>query len=497
MELIIATIKAGNTGLPVTNLQDALLALLNHQIIRHLDPPNHPTLEELRKLIEVVKAERSASRFGEATTQLLKYFQIQEHLGDKVLGVVEDKTADRLNEHLRAFEKGDRGKDDHGNDDHGNDDHGNDDHGNDDHGNDDHGNDDHGPSKRLVVGTVSYPDDSHADGLSVVAFDKDVGDENRLGDAITDSKGRYRIEYGDAEAGRKRDESRGRDVFVRVHDENAELLFQSQMVRNAPVELVLDVQLPHKPLVVRGQVRFADGMPVPGVVVAACDKDLRVNQQLGKPTTSGSDGRYEIRYSAGQFARAEKRSADLQVSAHREGEEPVSSEILFNAPADALVDLVLPRGEQDPSEFEILLTTLLPLLEGQGTERGNLPIEDLEPRDVDFLAGDTGSERQRIDWLVQGFKLARESDLPAAAFYGWFRLGMPGEPTRLWGTPTDKLLATLRVALKQHIIPAGISGQLDAIGGRIEQIKHERALGATAAGTGTTMGDLLATLAAG
>src|SRR5262249_9978528 len=65
--------------------------------------------------------------------------------------------------------------------------------------------------------------------------------------------------------------------------------------------------------VVGGRVWFADGTPAAGATVCAHDCDLRRMEALGKPVTTGEDGRYEIHYTAVDFARAENRRADLRV----------------------------------------------------------------------------------------------------------------------------------------------------------------------------------------
>ncbi len=252
--------------------------------------------------------------------------------------------------------------------------------------------------------------------------------------------------------------------------------------------------------VVRGQIRFADGTPVKEAIVEAYDQDLRFSERLGKPALTGSDGCYDIAYTANQFARAEKGAADLLVSVRRNSEEPIWSDILFNAPAEAVVDLVMPRGPRDPSEFDLVYAAIPPLLQGQGPKHEDLPLWALESGDVTFLASETGLNRQRIDSLVQGFKLAHtpESDgIPPAVFYGWFRLGVPEDPTGLWATPTADLLAVLQTALAQRIVPSELGKQVDTIQAAIEGIKHDRALNAPAPGTATNakLGDLLATLA--
>ena len=103
MQTIIAIIKPGDTGFAVANLQDALLVLLEHQIIKTFDTPNRPSLEELKKLTEMLKPERDQSSFGDATRQLLIYFQNQQGLGDNLHGIVEEKTAATLNAVLKKI----------------------------------------------------------------------------------------------------------------------------------------------------------------------------------------------------------------------------------------------------------------------------------------------------------------------------------------------------------------------------------------------------------
>jgi peptidoglycan hydrolase-like protein with peptidoglycan-binding domain len=67
-----------------------------------------------------------------------------------------------------------------------------------------------------------------------------------------------------------------------------------------------------RPMVVRGQVRQPDGSPFASALVRAFDMDLRSEELLGEVTTDEA-GRYEITYTAEQFRRAEKDSADLYV----------------------------------------------------------------------------------------------------------------------------------------------------------------------------------------
>ena len=103
MDSIIATIKSGDTGAQVANLQDALLLLLEHGSIRALDAPNRPTLQDLRTLTDGVNQGRKQSQFNDATVRLVEYFQVQQGLGDALRGIVETATATKINELLTAL----------------------------------------------------------------------------------------------------------------------------------------------------------------------------------------------------------------------------------------------------------------------------------------------------------------------------------------------------------------------------------------------------------
>src|SRR5574340_529673 len=107
MQVIKAIIKLEETGPQVANLQEALSLLIERKVIRALDPPNHPASEELQKLTDALKKEREQSFFGKTTAALVRYFQIQQGLGDSQEGTVDEKTAAKLNEILKplgAFE---------------------------------------------------------------------------------------------------------------------------------------------------------------------------------------------------------------------------------------------------------------------------------------------------------------------------------------------------------------------------------------------------------
>ena len=211
---------------------------------------------------------------------------------------------------------------------------------------------------------------------------------------------------------------------MRIYSAKNDLLFQSDTVRNAPADLRVDVKLPatkdvSQPVaefVVRGQVRLADGTPLVGALVRVYDKDLRKRKFLGEMST-GHEGSYEIRYSARDFCRAEKGTADLVIEAIAADQSLLAaSPVLFNAPPSANVDLLIPAEKwQPPTLFEKIGRALVPLLDGLKVEALE---EDKEHQDLSFLSGETGFEKHILARFVIAHNLAQHGIQPEF----WFAL---------------------------------------------------------------------------
>ena len=102
MKRIVATLKTADTGPLVVDLQDALLFIFAHPLTRSGESPRSVTAEELAALIERVREERAEQVFGKATQALVQILQVQQGLGDGLIGVVEERTAEMFNGLLKA-----------------------------------------------------------------------------------------------------------------------------------------------------------------------------------------------------------------------------------------------------------------------------------------------------------------------------------------------------------------------------------------------------------
>jgi hypothetical protein len=236
--------------------------------------------------------------------------------------------------------------------------------------------------------------------------------------------------------------------------------------------------------VVKGQVRHSDGNPVPGLIVIAVDQDLRGQQTLGQPATTDQDGQYAITYTAADFNRAEKATADLIVYVKIAGPTPSGPPIdlvnsgppLFNAPQTATINLTVPGTNRAvPSEYDRLIAELQPLLVNVTIAGVPSPttidqLADLKTDDIDFLVGETGEPRTKLEAVVRAAVLQKLSAatststapaaIPAPIFYGLAREGLPLDLAALLKRSVAELQAALTQALQQNIVPAALADGL-------------------------------------
>ncbi len=250
-----------------------------------------------------------------------------------------------------------------------------------------------------------------------------------------------------------------------------------------------------KPFVVKGHVSYANSMPY--AIVRAFDKDLRKEELLGEAKTD-PQGYYEIHYSPEQFRRPEKGNADLRVCVVDEnGNELVSSELLKNAPAEAVIDLTLPSEKERLSEYELLVNAITPLLKGQGKGGKDLPVTELNEKDIDFLAKVSGEPRERIFWLSESERRGQEvldtGAIPAEIFYGWFRQNLPTSLTGLLGQDIKSLRTALERSVQNGIIPLLSGSEVDDFSNKLLALKVSLKLKPSDKDQTPSLGDLLKT----
>lgn len=238
--------------------------------------------------------------------------------------------------------------------------------------------------------------------------------------------------------------------------------------------------------IVTGIIRTEDGSPALGAVVRAFDVDLRSEQLLGESVIEETSGRYVISYTAEQYRRAEKKSADLVVRAFVDGTLRAESEVNYNAEDEERVDLTLGPLPEPPRRD---LSELEELQEAIELVREEVSYRDFTDRDLVFLSHEATRQRpfpilerlerrtlhQRLEFLHQADQFAEQTGILLAAFYGWFRIldNRLFELDELLDLPTARLRRALEEAIAESIIP-DILSQLDEILERLRSLRFER-----------------------
>lgn len=247
--------------------------------------------------------------------------------------------------------------------------------------------------------------------------------------------------------------------------EKAVQVFQQKS--NLPVTGVVDYETGHAlntSFVVRGTIVRDPNRPLARVMVKAFDKDMRHEQLLGEDT-SDENGSYKILYNHDQFRRSEKRGADLIIRAYHPESSNLclgESELIFNAKRLQLVDVTvnLPSfSEYEKNVFEIDIV------------RENIHISDLTKKDIVFLKGETGISAQRIDLHIKAARLAKETDLPPAVFYGFGRMKLPTVLSDILLVEPEVQKEALKKAIKEKIIPSTLHKNLDQLLKRLADLR--------------------------
>ncbi|GHO97434.1 hypothetical protein KSF_074820 [Reticulibacter mediterranei] len=364
------------------------------------------------------------------------------------------------------------------------------------------------PKERVVRGQVTQSDGQPFNTGIVRAFDQNIDTSKLtlLGEVQLDAQGQYYITYKLEQL--QQPGKQATNLVVLVYDGSNTMLVRGNPIVNATADAVIDLIVPD-PFVVRGLVRQIDGTPLVGALVCAFDRDMRSEELLGE-VSADQFGHYEITYTAEQFSRAEKGSANLVVRVYDlEGHELAASDIIFNAKEEVTVNLDVKPLDENLSEYERLTAQLIPVLM-------DIPLYELTDPDIEFLAGYTGNDRQQIDLLRQAANLARgtqlpldrasdsprikprvqvskgqASGIPAEVFYGWFRDGQPQVFNEIIHRSTDDLMVSLDRAIARTDIPPLDQSNRDQLRHTLGELRVDDALQPTRDGEAASLGDVL------
>lgn len=243
--------------------------------------------------------------------------------------------------------------------------------------------------------------------------------------------------------------------------------------------------LPEFQHLVRGVVRYQDGLTIEGVKVEAFEKRLRSETLLGEPVMTDAEGLFEIFYSVEAARRQGQASVALlvRVTGRLEGESEdralAESEIIFDAATVEKVVLRVPGGLRHRwSQFEQLLAEIKPLLGDVAI--GSLT-EDEQSQELSYLSGKLGIELKVIAQLVGAHKLAERTGIDPAVFFGFARQRLPFQLSELLSHTPIRRRNALLLAVRDLEVPGRLLDELDGIEKRFSELAAENALGNQAA----------------
>jgi hypothetical protein len=90
-------------------------------------------------------------------------------------------------------------------------------------------------------------------------------------------------------------------------------------------------------------------------------------------------------------------------------------------------------------------------------------LAELTAEDVAFLTAETGLDAQHLGFFATSHRLATETGLPAAFFYGLARQGYPTALAPLLVLPSATLRSAIEAAIEANQVPRSVQAELDAI----------------------------------
>jgi hypothetical protein len=413
-------------------------------------------LDKLRIRPPITLQERAESRFGESTADAVRRLQSQFGVTAATPGEVDQQTAALINQQL--FEIG---------------------------------------VFRTVEGRVTTQAGSVVAGNLIFAFDSDNIGGAYLGSANTNTDGAYQLFYDPllysfpGEGVLKTKDII--DLVVHVYDSAGKTLAESQPLHDPAQRVQADLILDDLPAgtasalndsisnkeddppefqyLVRGQVLYSGGLPIPGLIVRAFHRELRKEIELGAKKTN-DNGNFEIYFNPNRIETLAKvlneRPPDLFVRVYEAlpGLEP-NEKVLIESPtrfsAQRVVKFRL-RVDGGPantwSEYEQLAQELKPYL-------GDLRVEDLvedeKHQDVTLLAGKIAQEPGRVAAFIAAHKMAAEVKSDPDVFYALVRKGLPTNLPELLAVPPGTRSRALVGAVRDGIAPGKLVGRMRKI----------------------------------
>lgn len=217
---------------------------------------------------------------------------------------------------------------------------------------------------------------------------------------------------------------------------------------------------PDNMYLVAGRVLRADGPPILGAEVHALHKNLRSEVSLAKQRVDDL-GRYRISYTPPKGLK----QADLIVRAIRPETdiELAKSEVICHAKRIEIVNLIVGGTEYHGySEYERVSQAVQPHLDGA-------TFNELTVADIALLECKVQQPPLNIAYLAIANRYAQRTQVPAGAYYGFFRMNLPTQLPKLVSQHIQVQRHALLDALEANIVPESLKDNINQI---LQQLKQ-------------------------
>lgn len=356
--------------------------------------------------------------------------------------------------------------------------------------------------------------------LRVEAWDKDLIFNDMVGGAVTDTEGRFRIEFS-VSYFREIFFDRRPDLFFRVFAGQSLIASTEHAVMwnvaagSIPVEIFVpptstggggtgsdggggftndpDGDATYK---VSGKVFSRDRAGVVGLRVEIVDRNVGFDVRLAETGTDERGG-YKASFTAAAFREKSKKARpDLQARVYVGADFVAASEVRYDATTEETLNVSLPSDAAGlASEYETLTAAIAAYYNGRP---GDLQEND-ERQDITYLANKSGWDARAVALVALADQFAtrhREaagtsSFIEPAFYYALFRAGLPANEATLYQADRQTVERIWNQAIKQSVIPKALEPQIPAAADAFQRLGSERLLTATPLLGASTLAEVL------
>ncbi|HEX8138508.1 MAG TPA: neuraminidase-like domain-containing protein [Pyrinomonadaceae bacterium] len=341
-------------------------------------------------------------------------------------------------------------------------------------------------------------------GLRVEAWDKDLLFDDLVGSAVTDTEGRFRIEFSGSYF-RELFFDRKPDLFFKVFSgdklikSTQDSVLWNVRAGQTPVEIAVpweDDRMGDDGLyIVAGTVVSPDSAGVGGLRVQVLDRNVGRDVMLAE-TFTDERGRYRASFEALSVRERNKKLPDLQARAYVGNEFLAASDVRYNATELVTLNIRLPAHSVAlPSEYETLTRALSQYYDGRLSDLK----ETNDRQDITYLANKTGWDARSVALAALADQFSRQSAdasgssaIKPAFYYALFRASLPANPDTLYQADPKMVERIWKQAVEQGVIPKALSQEIGSAVGAFQRLSTQKLLTAPSLAGASSLKEMLA-----